>query len=120
MIAPTTMYNAFPTITPGEAADMICDAMIDKPKKVGTMLGNIGELAYDVSPKSVDAILNRGYKLFPDSKAARGAKDTSAPERTAQEQSAEEVPSAEATRFANLTPACTGSSPRNRATRPPL
>src|SRR5207253_7610775 len=27
MIAPTTMYSAFPTITPGEAADMICDAI---------------------------------------------------------------------------------------------
>ena len=50
MIAPTKMYDAFPTITPEEAADMICDAMIRKPKKVATRLGNFGELLY-ASPR---------------------------------------------------------------------
>ena len=75
MIAPTKMYDRFPTMTPPEAADMICRAMIDKPKKVGTTLGNFGELAYQVSPRGVDRILNRGYKLFPDSLAAKGGKD---------------------------------------------
>jgi NAD(P)-dependent dehydrogenase (short-subunit alcohol dehydrogenase family) len=72
MIAPTTMYDRFPTITPAEAADMICKAMIRKPKKVGTALGNIGEFAYQVAPRGVDVVLNAGYKMFPDSKAARG------------------------------------------------
>ncbi|MDP9092600.1 MAG: SDR family oxidoreductase [Actinomycetota bacterium] len=72
MIAPTTMYDRFPTITPAEAAEMICRAMIRKPKKVGTTLGNIGELAYQVAPRGVDVILNAGYKMFPDSRAARG------------------------------------------------
>ena len=74
MIAPTKMYDAFPTITPEEAADMICDAMIRKPKKVATRLGNFGELLYSVAPKASDAILNTAYKLFPESKAARRAK----------------------------------------------
>jgi NAD(P)-dependent dehydrogenase (short-subunit alcohol dehydrogenase family) len=72
MIAPTKMYDAFPTITPDEAAEMICDAMIRKPKKVATRLGNFGELLYSVAPKASDAILNTAYKLFPDSKAAKG------------------------------------------------
>jgi len=72
MIAPTKMYDAFPTITPEEAADMICDAMIRKPKKVATRLGNFGELLYNVAPKASDAILNTAYKLFPESKAAKG------------------------------------------------
>jgi NAD(P)-dependent dehydrogenase (short-subunit alcohol dehydrogenase family) len=75
MIAPTKMYDAFPTITPDEAADMICEAIIAKPKKVATRLGNFGELMYAISPKSSDAILNTAYKLFPDSKAARGEGD---------------------------------------------
>jgi thioester reductase-like protein len=74
MIAPTKMYDAFPTITPEEAADMICDAMIRKPKKVATRLGNFGELLYNVAPKASDAILNTAYKLFPESKAAKGDK----------------------------------------------
>ena len=72
MIAPTTMYDRFPTITPAEAADMICKSMIRKPKKVGTALGNFGELAYQIAPRGVDVVLNAGYKMFPDSKAARG------------------------------------------------
>jgi thioester reductase-like protein len=72
MIAPTKMYDAFPTITPEEAAEMITDAMIRKPKKVATRLGNFGELLYNVAPKASDAILNTAFKLFPDSSAAKG------------------------------------------------
>jgi NAD(P)-dependent dehydrogenase (short-subunit alcohol dehydrogenase family) len=72
MIAPTKMYDAFPTITPDEAAEMITKAMITKPKKVATRLGNFGELLYNVAPKASDAILNTAYKLFPDSRAAKG------------------------------------------------
>jgi short-subunit dehydrogenase/thioester reductase-like protein len=72
MITPTKMYDAFPTMTPDEAADMITGAMVNRPKKVATKLGNFGELLYAVSPKASDAILNQGYKLFPDSKAAKG------------------------------------------------
>ena len=74
MIAPTKMYDAFPTATPDEAAEMITDAMITKPKKVATRLGNFGELLYAVAPKASDAVLNTAYKLFPDSKAAKGEK----------------------------------------------
>jgi thioester reductase-like protein len=80
MIAPTKMYDAFPTITPEEAADMICDAMIRKPKKIATRLGNFGELLYNVAPKASDAILNTAYKLFPESKAAKGDDKKALPE----------------------------------------
>ena len=95
MIAPTKMYDAFPTIGPEEAAEMITDAMIRKPKKVATRLGNFGELLYNVSPKTSDAILNTGYKLFPESKAAKGTGEEI-------EEQAEKAPSAEAVAFAHL------------------
>jgi short-subunit dehydrogenase len=72
MIAPTDMYKAFPTLSPEEAAEMISDAMIDKPKKVASRLGTFGEVFYSLSPKSADIVLNTAYNLFPDSKAARG------------------------------------------------
>ena len=74
MIAPTKMYDAFPTSTPDEAADMIAEAIITRPKKIATRLGNFGELLYNVAPKASDAILNTAYKLFPDSSAAKGDK----------------------------------------------
>ncbi len=71
MIAPTGIYDAFPTLTPEEAAQMLCDAMIDKPKRIASRLGTFGEVLYAVSPKTVDIVLNTAYNLFPDSKAAK-------------------------------------------------
>jgi NAD(P)-dependent dehydrogenase (short-subunit alcohol dehydrogenase family) len=92
MIAPTKMYDAFPTITPDEAAEMITRAMITKPKKVATRLGNFGELLYNVAPKASDAILNTAYKLFPDSSAAKGkGKEDGKPAEKEQELSTEGV-----------------------------
>ena len=75
MIAPTKMYDAFPTITPDEAADLICEAIRAKPKEINTRLGTFGEVAYALAPKAVDQILHMAYRVFPDSAAARGEKD---------------------------------------------
>jgi NAD(P)-dependent dehydrogenase (short-subunit alcohol dehydrogenase family) len=74
MIAPTDIYKAFPTMTPDEAAQMLCDAMIDRPKRTASRLGTFGEVLYALSPKSVDIVLNTAYNLFPDSTAAKGDK----------------------------------------------
>ena len=75
MIAPTKIYDQFPTITPDEAADLICEAIRAKPKSINTRLGTFGEVAYALAPKAVDQILHTAYKVFPDSAAARGEKD---------------------------------------------
>jgi len=75
MIEPTDIYKAFPTLTPDEAAQMLCDAMIDKPKRMASRLGTFGEVLYAVSPKTVDIVLNTAYNLFPDSKASKKAKE---------------------------------------------
>ena len=72
MIAPTKMYQRFPTITPEKAADMICEAIIHQPKRIATPLGTLGQILYAINPKSIDYILNSAYHLFPDSRAARG------------------------------------------------
>jgi thioester reductase-like protein len=75
MIAPTKMYDAFPAITPDEAASMICDALRARPKHMGTRLGTFGEVAYALSPKAVDRILHLAYRVFPDSAASKGEKN---------------------------------------------
>ncbi len=74
MIAPTKMYDRFPTITPDEAADMLCDAIIFKPKRIATPVGTLGQILYAINPKSIDYILNSAYHMFPDSTAAKGGK----------------------------------------------
>jgi NAD(P)-dependent dehydrogenase (short-subunit alcohol dehydrogenase family) len=75
MIAPTKIYDSFPTISPEEAADLICEAIRAKPKQINTRLGTFGEVAYALVPKAVDQILSTAYKVFPDSAASKGQKD---------------------------------------------
>ena len=75
MIAPTKMYDSFPTITPDEAGDLVCEAIRSKPKQINTRLGTFGEVAYSLAPKAVDQILHMAYRVFPDSAAAKGQKD---------------------------------------------
>ena len=72
MIAPTTMYDAFPTLSPDEAADMVLRALVKRPKEIGTPMGTLGELSYTLAPGLVDKILHRAYNVFPDSHAAQG------------------------------------------------
>jgi NAD(P)-dependent dehydrogenase (short-subunit alcohol dehydrogenase family) len=74
MIAPTKMYDSFPTISPEEAADLICEAIRAKPKQINTRLGTFGEVLYALAPKAVDQVLHMAYKVFPESSAAKGDK----------------------------------------------
>jgi len=74
MIAPTKMYDRFPTITPDEAAGMLTDAIIFTPKRIATPVGTLGQILYAINPKSIDYILNSAYHMFPDSAAAKDGK----------------------------------------------
>jgi short-subunit dehydrogenase len=67
MIAPTKIYDSFPTISPEEAADLVCEALRAKPKQINTRLGTFGEVAYALAPKAVDQILHMAYRVFPES-----------------------------------------------------
>jgi NAD(P)-dependent dehydrogenase (short-subunit alcohol dehydrogenase family) len=86
MIAPTKMYDSFPTISPDEAADLVCEAIRAKPKQLNTRLGTFGEVAYALAPKAVDQILHMAYRVFPESTAAKGEKgDKTASEKASGE-----------------------------------
>jgi thioester reductase-like protein len=86
MIAPTKLYDHFPTISPDEAADLICEAMRSRPKEINTRLGTAGEVLHALAPKVMDQILHMAYKVFPDSAASKGEKDPAAAERANMEQ----------------------------------
>jgi NAD(P)-dependent dehydrogenase (short-subunit alcohol dehydrogenase family) len=72
MIRPTRIYDAFPTLTPEDAAGMVVRALTERPKHLGTRLGTFGVVSYALTPKVVDALLHVAYRVFPDSKAAGG------------------------------------------------
>lgn len=95
MIAPTKIYDRFPTLSPEEAAEMICDAIRKRPKRVGTALGNLGQLTYAIAPGAQDLVVNRAYKLFPE---GGGEKRSTEVEEPAPEPTAEQRAFARATR----------------------
>ncbi|MEA2151325.1 MAG: hypothetical protein QOD69_3155, partial [Solirubrobacteraceae bacterium] len=86
MIAPTKLYDHFPTISPDEAADLICEAMRSRPKEINTRLGTAGEVLHALAPKVMDQILHVAYKVFPDSAASKGEKSPEAAEQASVEQ----------------------------------
>src|SRR5699024_7442435 len=67
MIAPTKLYNHVPTISPHQAADMICEAIVRRPKRIATSLGVLGQVMHFITPKVTETIMNTGYKIFSDS-----------------------------------------------------
>jgi NAD(P)-dependent dehydrogenase (short-subunit alcohol dehydrogenase family) len=72
MIAPTKMYDRFPTISPGQAASKVISALVDQPHEINTLTGNLGALAHTLAPKVAFRVLHLAYQIFPDSAAARG------------------------------------------------
>jgi NAD(P)-dependent dehydrogenase (short-subunit alcohol dehydrogenase family) len=74
MIAPTKMYDNIPTLSPDDAANMIVKGIIEKPKRIATRLGTMGELMWAAAPDVTNILFNTTYRLFPDSAAARGEK----------------------------------------------
>jgi short-subunit dehydrogenase len=66
MIAPTKMYDRFPALSPEDAADMICEAIRKRPKRVSTTLGGLSQLSYAAMPGAQDLVLNRAVRLFSD------------------------------------------------------
>ncbi len=80
MIAPTSIYKAFPTLSPEQARDLVMKAIVSKKKKLSTGLGVAGAVAQTTLPNFTEAILSQAYDLFPDSAAARGLSEEEAEE----------------------------------------
>lgn len=91
MINPTSMYEHVPTLTPDEAADMVCEALVEKPKRLATRLGIFAQVVSALTPNVADVVLNAAYRLFPESAAALG-----------KDKAVEQEPTAEAVAFASL------------------
>ena len=76
MVAPTKMYEHFDLMSPEQAAERVCAAIIDHPERLATPLGIFAQLVELFAPKIGRAIMSEGYRMFPDSEAAGGAPST--------------------------------------------
>jgi hypothetical protein len=66
MIAPTKIYDRFPTLSPEEAGDLIAEAIRKRPKRIATTLGTIGQIGYALVPGAQDLVANQAYQMFPE------------------------------------------------------
>jgi NAD(P)-dependent dehydrogenase (short-subunit alcohol dehydrogenase family) len=79
MIGPTKVYDSVPTLSPEEAADLIVQAIIERPSRIATRLGIFSAALNAVFPKAYEVVMNTAFQLFPDSAAAKGEKSADAP-----------------------------------------
>jgi NAD(P)-dependent dehydrogenase (short-subunit alcohol dehydrogenase family) len=72
MISPTTMYDKFPALTPDQAAGVITDAIVHRPRRASSPFGQFAAVADAINPAVMDRLRNRAFGMFSDSDAAKG------------------------------------------------
>jgi short-subunit dehydrogenase len=81
MISPTSMYDKFPALTPDQAAGVIADAIVQRPRRASSPFGQLAAVVDAVNPAVMDRVRNRAFTMFDDSSAAKGNEsDSSATE----------------------------------------
>src|ERR1700742_2732708 len=72
MISPTTLYDKFPALTPDQAAGVIADSIVHRPRRASSPFGQFAAVANAVNPSVMDRLRNRAFVMFGDSDAAKG------------------------------------------------
>ena len=72
MITPSRRLNPIPAISAEHAAAMVVRGLIDKPVRIDTPLGTLGDAGRYLAPKLSRRVLHQLYLGYPDSAAARG------------------------------------------------
>jgi len=76
MISPTTMYDKFPALSPDQAAGVITDAIVHRPRRASSPFGQFAAVADAVNPAVMDRVRNRAFGMFNDSAAAKGSESS--------------------------------------------
>ena len=74
MIAATSIYDSMPVLSPDEAADMVVEAVIKRPKRIASQMGIFLQVMTAVAPKFSEVLMNTVFRMFGDSAAAKGEK----------------------------------------------
>ena len=72
MVAPTKIYDGLALMQPEQAADLICEAIVRRPERLATPLGNFAQLVEVLAPGVGRAIMSENFRIFPESTAAGG------------------------------------------------
>ena len=70
MVAPTKIYDHHSLIEPEQAAEMVCQAILERPERMTTPLGRLAQLLEALAPQLKTAMNAENFEMFPDSEAA--------------------------------------------------
>jgi short-subunit dehydrogenase len=59
MIAPTKHYERLPALSPDGAAELVCEAIRKRPKRISTPLGTLSNAAYAAAPAVQDILFSQ-------------------------------------------------------------
>jgi len=76
MISPTKIYDNFPTLSPDQAAGVLADAIVHRPRRLSSPFGEFASVADAINPTVMDYVRNRAFTMFDDSAAARESEST--------------------------------------------
>ena len=74
MIGPTAIYDVAPTLSPEQAADMVVDAVINRPSRIVTGMGRMFQIWHLVAPKLAATAMNIPFSMFDESALSKGMK----------------------------------------------
>jgi NAD(P)-dependent dehydrogenase (short-subunit alcohol dehydrogenase family) len=72
MIAPTDLYRSLPVPDPEQAAAIVVRALEDRPHRIDTPVGTFAQAVELLMPSVKRQIMHQGYRMFGESRAARG------------------------------------------------
>ena len=85
MIGPTKAYAYAPTLTPEEAADMVVDAVINRPSRITTGMGKAFQILNLLAPKLAATVMNMPFRMFDEKKAIAALEPSKTDEPSAEQ-----------------------------------
>ncbi|MGI8460638.1 MAG: SDR family NAD(P)-dependent oxidoreductase [Solirubrobacterales bacterium] len=80
MIASTEALRAMPSISSEQAAERVAQAVVHRPMRIGTPYSEVAGIFNSVSPASMSAARNAGFRRTSESQAAREDETPESPE----------------------------------------
>ncbi len=82
MISPTKIYDQAQVMTPEQAADMIAEAIVNRPARVATGLGLFGQSVQTVAPRLGLIVNSLLFEVFPESAPKQNGEPAPSPQLT--------------------------------------
>jgi NAD(P)-dependent dehydrogenase (short-subunit alcohol dehydrogenase family) len=70
MIAPSRVYDEVQALLPEDAAELVAQAIVNRPVRIATRVGIAGQTLHALTPRLAQTVLNTAYRLSPESGGA--------------------------------------------------